>query len=210
MDQKTQDLKQTLILQPSLLSFESELDYRRLDEVMRDHISPRDILEEMWISEIVEGEWETARLRRYKGQIVKLAKVPALRNLLNAICADADEAEIDALARRWFTNKTRIQSKVVAMFERTVTVRLAKRTQFSRLSQRLGYMLPPNGGVRLRKSLDKPLVWPIRSELVELFCLDEEPRMAAALRRSLRELRRLERYERDAFSQRRRACRDHA
>ena len=69
MVQKTEDLKQTLILQPSLLSFESERDYRRLDEAIRNHISPRDILEEMWTSEIIEGEWERARLRRYKGPV---------------------------------------------------------------------------------------------------------------------------------------------
>jgi len=84
MNHNTEDPKQTLILQPNLLSFESELDYRRLEEVIRGHISPRDILEEMWTSEIVEGGWETARLRRYKGQIVKLAKVTALRNLLTS------------------------------------------------------------------------------------------------------------------------------
>jgi hypothetical protein len=34
-----------------------------------------------------------------------LAKRAALRNLLKLICADADENEIDDLARRWFTNK---------------------------------------------------------------------------------------------------------
>jgi hypothetical protein len=106
MVQKTEDLKQTLILQPSLLSFESERDYRRLDEAIRNHISPRDILEEMWTSEIIEGEWERARLRRYKGQFVKLAKGTAVRNLLNSICADADEAEIANLARDWFTDET--------------------------------------------------------------------------------------------------------
>jgi hypothetical protein len=106
MVQKTKDLKQTLILQPSLLSFESERDYRRLDKAIRNHISPRDILEEMWTSEIIEGEWESARLRRYKGQIVKLAKGTALRNLLNSICVDTGEAEIADLARHWFMDET--------------------------------------------------------------------------------------------------------
>ena len=106
MDQKAKDdLKQALIYQPSLLSFESQREYRQLQDAIRDHISPRDILEQIWTSEIVETEWETVRLRRYKGQIVQLAKQAALRNLLKLICADADENEIDDLARRWFTNK---------------------------------------------------------------------------------------------------------
>ena len=106
MDKRAQaDLRQTLIFPPSLLSFELQRDYRQLDDAIRDHISPRDILEQMWIAEIVEAEWETVRLRRHRAQIVKLGKLTALRSLLNAICADADQAEIDDLARRWFTNK---------------------------------------------------------------------------------------------------------
>jgi hypothetical protein len=106
MHQKAkEELKQTLRYQPALLSFESEREYRQLEDAIRDHLSPRDILEQLWTSEIVETEWETVRLRRYKGQIVNLAKQAALRNLLNLICADADENQIDDFARRWFTNK---------------------------------------------------------------------------------------------------------
>ena len=63
MDKKD-DLKQALIYQPKLLPFESERAYRLLEDAIRDHISPRDILEEMWTSEIIEGEWEAGRLRR--------------------------------------------------------------------------------------------------------------------------------------------------
>jgi len=105
MQQKEEDLKQALIYQPGLLSFESQREYRQLENAIRDHISPRNILEQIWTSEIVETEWESVRLRGYKGQIVHLAKRAALRNLLKLICADADENEIDDLARRWFTNK---------------------------------------------------------------------------------------------------------
>jgi hypothetical protein len=92
--------------QPTLFSFESHRDCRQLEKVVRDHIQPRDILQEMWTSEIVEAEWEIARLRRFKGQFVTLAKSTALRNLLQLACADADDDEIDDFAQRWFTNKT--------------------------------------------------------------------------------------------------------
>ena len=105
MEQKTKDLKQTLIYQPNLLRFESQREYQQLADAIRDHISPQDILEEMWTSEIVEGEWEIVRLRRYKGQIVNLDKPVALRKLLQSILPDATDAEIDDLARRRFTNK---------------------------------------------------------------------------------------------------------
>jgi hypothetical protein len=53
MHRKTDDLRQALIFQPILLSFESQREYRQLADAIRDHISPRDILEEMWTSEIV-------------------------------------------------------------------------------------------------------------------------------------------------------------
>jgi hypothetical protein len=104
MDKKD-DLKQALIYRPTLLSFESERDYRLPHDAIRDHISPQDVLEEMWTSEIIEGEWETVRLRRHKNLIVSLAKPAALRNLLGSIWVDADDDQVDDVARRWFTNK---------------------------------------------------------------------------------------------------------
>ena len=104
MDKKD-DLKQALIYQPKLLPFESERAYRLLEDAIRNHISPQDILEEIWTSEIIEGEWETVRLRRHKNQIVSLAKPVALRNLLSSISVDADDDQLDDLARRWFTRK---------------------------------------------------------------------------------------------------------
>jgi hypothetical protein len=114
MDQKTRDLRQSLIFQPSLLSFESQREYRQLADAIRDHISPQDIWEEMWTSEIVEAEWEIARLRRYKAQIVNLEKLVSLRNLLQLILPHASDAEIDDLARRFFTNKE-IKKQVITL-----------------------------------------------------------------------------------------------
>ena len=105
MKQRTDDLRQSLIFQPSLLSFESQREYRQPADAIRDHISPQDILEEIWTSEIVEGEWEIVRLRRSKGQIVNLDKLVSLRNLLQLILPHASDAEIDDLTRRRFTNK---------------------------------------------------------------------------------------------------------
>jgi hypothetical protein len=125
MNQKTNDdLKQALIYQPKLLSFESEREYRLLKDAIRDHICPRDILEEIWTSEIIESEWEIKRLRRHKNQIVNLAKQAALRNLLTTICVDADDNHLDDTARRWFTNKD-VRKKVETLlrshgFDRSV------------------------------------------------------------------------------------------
>src|SRR5262249_43436065 len=105
MEQKTKDLRQTLISQPHLLRFESQREYQQLADAIRDHISPQDVLEGMWTSEIIEAEWEIARLRRYKGKIVSLDTLVSLRNLLQSILPDHSDAEIDDLARRSYTNK---------------------------------------------------------------------------------------------------------
>jgi hypothetical protein len=106
MEPRARDhLKQILLYPPRLLSFESPRDFRQLEEEIRSHIRPQDILEEMWTCEIVEGEWETLRLRRHKLQLVRLAKLDALRTLLRSIWTDTDDEEIDELARRSFTNK---------------------------------------------------------------------------------------------------------
>jgi hypothetical protein len=99
-----EESKQTLTHKPSLFPFETYRDYRCLESAIRDYISPRNFLEEMWTSEIVEAEWEIARLRRYKGQIVGSARLAALRNLLNSI-SDGDDDENEDLAGRSFTNK---------------------------------------------------------------------------------------------------------
>jgi hypothetical protein len=105
MDQKTKDLRQSLIFRPNLPSAESQRNYRQLAAAIRDHIRPQNILEEIWTSEIIEGDWEIVRLRRYKGQIVNLDKLVSLRNLLQLILPHASDVEIDDLARRRFTNK---------------------------------------------------------------------------------------------------------
>jgi hypothetical protein len=101
----TGELKQLLLYPPILLSFESARDFWQLDEEIRRHICPQDILEEIWTCEIVEGEWERLRLRRQKVQLVRLAKLDALRTLLRSISADTGDEEIDELAHRSFTNK---------------------------------------------------------------------------------------------------------
>jgi hypothetical protein len=105
--------KKTLIHQPTLFSFESYRDYRHLEGAIRDHICPQNILEEIWVAEIVEAQWEIQRLRRYKSQIVNSLKLSGLQSLLNSI-SDGDDAENADLARRFFTNKA-IKKQVNAM-----------------------------------------------------------------------------------------------
>jgi hypothetical protein len=68
---KREDLKQTLIDQPTLLSFESQRDYRRLEDAIRNHIRPRNILDEMWTSEIIAAN------RKERGWIATRGRLSA-------------------------------------------------------------------------------------------------------------------------------------
>ena len=101
----TDPLKQILLHPTRLLSFESRRDFQQLDKEIQSYIGPQDTWEQIWTCEVVEGMWETVRLRRYKEQLVRLAKSNALRNLLRSILTNTGDGEIDELARRSFSNK---------------------------------------------------------------------------------------------------------
>lgn len=60
----------------------------------------------MLAAELIDGEWETLRLRRFKTMIVTAARLPALQNLLTVLLDNSHSDDIHELAERFFTNKT--------------------------------------------------------------------------------------------------------
>ena len=106
MEPRARDhLRQLLVYPARLLSFESPRDFAQLDQEIRSLIQPQDILEEIWTCEILEGEWEILRLRRHKIQVIRFAKLDALRSLLRSISPESGDDDIEDFARRSFTNK---------------------------------------------------------------------------------------------------------
>jgi hypothetical protein len=65
----------------------------------------------MLAAELVNGEWETLRLRRFKAMIVTSARLPALQNLLTVLLENSHSIDTHELAERFFTNKA-VRSKV--------------------------------------------------------------------------------------------------
>jgi hypothetical protein len=88
-----------------LLVSESQCRYTALRNATLEWLKPRDFIEQMWAAEIIEGEWETLRLRRFKSLIVTSARRPALENLLHLLLQDTATKDVEHLADRFFSNK---------------------------------------------------------------------------------------------------------
>ena len=84
--------------------------------MMRDAIvaqfKPSNAIEQMWICEIIHGEWEMQRIREFKDLFITSARGPAVKNLLSIALDASGAAEIDELAERFFTNKA-VRKKVL-------------------------------------------------------------------------------------------------
>ena len=105
MINSTEDQELALIYQPSLLSSDSQRRYNAVRDAVLQELEPRDFIEKIRVAELIEGEWETLRLRNFKAVIVTAFRRPALQQLLNMLLPNANSGENDYLAERFFTNK---------------------------------------------------------------------------------------------------------
>ena len=102
------------IYEENLLVSESQYRYTALRNATLEWLKPRDFIEQMWAAEIIQGEWEVLRLRRFKSLIVTSARRPALENLLHLLLQNSASEHIDELADRFFSNKE-VRRKVGAI-----------------------------------------------------------------------------------------------
>ena len=104
------------LYEPNLSVSGSQRRYAALRDAVLQQLTPRDFVEHMWAAEIIEGEWETLQLRRFKSLIVTSARRPALANLLGMLLHDNASEDIDALADRFYSNKV-VRRKVGAILQ---------------------------------------------------------------------------------------------
>jgi hypothetical protein len=102
------------IYEENLLVSESQWRYTALRDATLEQLKPRDFIEQMWAAEIIQGEWEMLRLRRFKSLIITSARRPALQNLLDLLMQGSAGKDIDDLADRFFSNKD-VRRKVGAI-----------------------------------------------------------------------------------------------
>src|SRR5262245_54536766 len=97
-----------LLPKPPLLITESAEEVDAIRDAIERRIKPRDIIEEMYVSDISCLVWEVARLRRCRAGIVNAGYRMAMEQLFPELMRDpveecqGDTNEARTLAWRWF------------------------------------------------------------------------------------------------------------
>ena len=85
---------------PPLLPNESLVDYEALKVRLRAKIVPRDVLEEIWLRDILDLQWEVLRMRRLKARLLASSSPSGLESLLRRRVSYYDvEKFVDAWGR---------------------------------------------------------------------------------------------------------------
>jgi hypothetical protein len=94
---------------PPLLEGEDSAAYDELLVQVSGAVKPADILEEVWVRDVVDLIWETYRLRRLKANLLTARAYTGLNDILETFM-EFDEAE--DLAKRWAAQERAAIKKV--------------------------------------------------------------------------------------------------
>jgi hypothetical protein len=81
-----------------LLEGEDMKEYSALLTQIRDAVKPADHLEEMWVQDIADLQWETLRLRRQKAALINANMYRGLQVVLETLCPHDEASD---LTSRW-------------------------------------------------------------------------------------------------------------
>ena len=84
---------------PALIAGESPDAYEELLLRVANALQPADVLEEIWIRDVVDLVWEASRLRRLKVQLMSAAAHEGMADVLRPLMAVAGQSE--AIAKKW-------------------------------------------------------------------------------------------------------------
>jgi len=115
----------TLLPKLPLLITESADEFDALRDAFEREITPRGIIEQMYVHDISSIVWEILRLRRCKVVIINSAFRSALEDLLKQLLRQPGQSEYDvgdeaeALAQAWFTDQEAKKqvSEILARFD---------------------------------------------------------------------------------------------
>ena len=83
-----------------LLPNESIVDYEGLKARLRAKIVPRDVIEEIWLRDILDLQWEVLRMRRLKARLLSNSSPAGLESLLHRRVLYSDVSKlVEAWAR---------------------------------------------------------------------------------------------------------------
>jgi hypothetical protein len=98
-----------------LFEGEDSAGYDELLARVSGAIKPADIIEEIWIRDIVGLSWEVLRLRRARAALLASSRYFGVQNLLRPLC---DMGEVFELSDRW----ARREDEAVAKVDRTLAM----------------------------------------------------------------------------------------
>jgi hypothetical protein len=92
----------TLLGPPPLIEGEDAAAYGELLNRISAAVKPKDILEEIWVRDIVDLAWEALRWRRLKSNLLAASIHAGLKQVLDPLCGIF---EADQLAQSWARNE---------------------------------------------------------------------------------------------------------
>jgi hypothetical protein len=92
----------TLLGPPPLIEGENAAAYVELLNRISAAVKPRDILEEIWVRDVVDLAWESLRWRRLKSNLLAASTHEGLEQVLKPLCG---YMEADRLAESWARNE---------------------------------------------------------------------------------------------------------
>jgi hypothetical protein len=84
---------------PPLIRGESAADYDALLARVANALQPADVLEEIWIRDVVDLSWEVFRLRRLKAELMAASAHEGMQEVLEPLFPSAGTGR--SLARKW-------------------------------------------------------------------------------------------------------------
>ena len=82
--------------EPPLLDGENSAAYHDLHSKVSDAVNPTDVLEKIWVRDVVDLTWEVFRLRGYKTRLITANMHRGMNAILDPLCGYKEAAEISA------------------------------------------------------------------------------------------------------------------
>jgi hypothetical protein len=101
---------------PPLIEGESAADYDALLARIANALQPADVLEEIWIRDVVDLSWEVFRLRRLKAQLMAANAHQGMAELLKPLFANETEAR--EVAKKWAARDDDAMHRVARAMEK--------------------------------------------------------------------------------------------
>ena len=117
-EEKLQDLDpelQHIFGPPPLYEGEDKEMYCRLYAQIRSAVTPKDVIEEIWVRDLIDLTWECFRLRRLKSRFMETMSVLGLSEVIDSLVS---ESRFDRIITDWENGLPRAREEVSAVLKK--------------------------------------------------------------------------------------------